>query len=263
MENKIKAIIVEDVEAYLHTIEKLVHEVTPDVQIVGKASSLNNAKRMIEDLSPDLVFLDIQFEEEGATAFDLLTQIGKPNSLKFQIIFITAHLEASYYAEAFNYGALHFLEKPIDKLKLKEAINRAIHDNSSQQKDNWQEQLKDLTHKINSIQSPGKIIIEGNKYNEVIEMKDIILLEASGRYTTIVLNNGKTLIACQNLGEFEKKLHENTGFCRIHHGKIINLNFVKRFSKKERIIELFPPYGNHIASKERFREFIRVLENNQ
>jgi len=260
MNNEIRAIIVEDVEAYLDTIEKLVKEVAPYVHIAGKASNLKEARKVIEELTPNLLFLDIQFEEEGSTAFDLLNQIGQSEGFLFQVIFITAHLEAGYYAEAFNYGALHFLEKPIDKKKLKEAIERAAYDRSGHLMTDWQEQLKHMEKQINTLQFPGKIVVEGTKYNEVIEIKDIILMEASGRYTSITLMNGKTVVACMNLGEFEKRLQEFACFCRIHYNKIINLNFVKRYSRKERIIELDAPFGSHIASKERIKDFIRQLE---
>jgi two-component system, LytTR family, response regulator len=260
MEHQIRALIVEDVEAYIQTIEKLVRDVAPEVLIVGKASSLATAQKMIRELAPDLLFLDIQFEEEGATAFDLLSQMQHKEELPFRIIFITAHLEASYYAEAFHYGALHFLEKPIDKSKLKEAIERAAGDKQPTGNQTWKEQLTLLQRHISAIRFPGKIIVEGTKFNEVIEIEDIILLEASGRYTEITLAEGKNIVACQNLGEFEKKLQNYPVFCRIHHNKIINLNFVKRFSKKERIIELDNPYGNHISSKERFREFLKMFE---
>jgi two-component system LytT family response regulator len=260
MTAEIKAIIVEDVEAYLDTIEMLVKQVAPYVNIVGKASNLKDAGRMIADLSPELLLLDIQFEEEGATAFDLLSQIRKPEGYRFRIIFISAHLEARYYAEAFNYGALHFLEKPIDKQKLKEAIERAVQEQPGINPDDWQEELKRLRKQISTLQYPGKIVIEGNKYSEVVEIKDIVLLEASGRYTAITLTQEKKVLSCQNLGEFERKLLVFGCFYRIHHNKIINLNFVQRFSKKERIIEMFPPYGKHVASKERLKEFLKFFE---
>jgi two-component system, LytTR family, response regulator len=260
MTAEIKAIIVEDVEAYLQTIELLVKEVAPHMNIIGKASTLKDARLMIETLSPDLIFLDIQFEEEGATAFDLLSQIKKPDGFRFHIIFITAHLEAKYYAEAFNYGALHFLEKPIDKQKLKEAIERAVQEHSETSADDWQEELKRLRKQISTLQFPGKIIVEGNRLSEVVEIKDIVLLEASGRYTAITLTQEKKILSCQNLGEFERKLLVFGCFYRIHHNKIINLNYVQRLSKKERIIEMFPPYGKHVASKERLKEFLKFFE---
>mgnify|MGYP001489772217 CR=1 FL=1 len=263
MKNKIRAIIAEDVEAYLETLAHLIAEVAPEVQVVGKASCLSLAKEMIKELSPDLVFLDIQFEEEGTTAFEMLQQIGQSGHLPFRIIFITAHLEPAYYAEAFRYGALHFLEKPVDKEKLRESINRAIHELALPVNENWLEQLKHLEKQITSAQFPGKLVVEGTKFTEVIQIPEIVLLEAAGRYTSIKLSGGKELLSSQNLGEYEHKLKDYPGFCRIHHSKIINLNFVKRFSKKERIIELVSPFGNHIASKERMKEFINKIQSSR
>ncbi len=260
METKIRAIIAEDVEAYLDTIAKLVREVSPNIEIVGKASSLRQARTMIESLSPDLLFLDIQFEEEGSTAFDLLRQISQPEGFSFRIIFITAHLEAEFYAEAFHYGALHFLEKPIDKDKLKESINRVIKGNAVLRGNQLLEKLEQLEKQVHAPRSLGKITVEGRKYSEVIQISDIILMEAAGRYTNIQLSDGRQFMSCQNLGEYEKKLHDYPWFCRIHHNKIINLNCVKRYSKSERIIELLPPHGNHIASKERMKEFLKMFE---
>lgn len=260
MENRIRAIIAEDMEAYLDTLAKLVSEVAPQVEIVGKASTLRETETLIGQLSPNLVFLDIQFEEEGSTAFDLLRRLRRAGRITFQIIFITAHLEPAYYAEAFNYGALHFLEKPVDKDKLKESIQRAITGNANLHEDDLFEKLNHLEKQISSSSGKGRMVVEGSKFSEVIQVGDIILLEAAGRYTNLRLADGRQLMSCHNLGEFEKKLRQYENFCRIHHSKIINLSYVKRYSKRERIIELLPPHGSHIASKERMKEFILLFE---
>lgn len=105
------------------------------------------------------------------------------------------------------------------------------------------------------------MVIEGLQFNEVVEIGKIGVLEASGKYTNILLSDGKTYTASQNLGLFERKLQSFPQFVRIHHNKIINLNYVKRFSRKERSIELVPPFGSHAASRERFRNFIRLVES--
>jgi two-component system, LytTR family, response regulator len=260
MEIEITTIIVEDVESYLFTIEKLVNEVAPFVKIVGKTTSLEVAERLIAELSPKLVLLDIQFEEEGRTAFDMLKSLDEKGSFHFQIIFITAHHEVDYYSKAFEFGALHFLEKPIDKKKLKEAIDR-IRNNDPTIKlhDIMLEMFRDLNPKQTSNQS-GKMIIEGSKFNELIEINNIVFLEASGRYSNIHMANGQHFLVTRNLGEYEKRLQAYPNFYRIHHNKIINLNFIKRFSKKERMVELVSSFGNHFASKERFKDFMEFLE---
>ncbi len=289
MEHKIRSVISEDVEAYLDTIELLVNEVAPEVEIAGKAASLAETERLIREVNPDLLFLDIQFEEEGATVFDLLDRLEAKGRLPFRIIFITAHLEPGYFARAFDFGALHFLEKPIDKVKLREAIDRiaATHISASSAQSagsagnpgssaqsagsagnvesagnpDWIRQLRELQQQLHAYRTPGKMVIEGLQFNEVVEIDKIGVLEASGKYTNILLSDGKTYTASQNLGLFERKLAAFPQFVRIHHNKIISLNYVKRFSRKERLIELMPPLGTHSASKDRFRDFLKIIEN--
>jgi DNA-binding LytR/AlgR family response regulator len=69
------------------------------------------------------------------------------------------------------------------------------------------------------------------------------------------------MVSCRNLGEYDKMLKQFLKFFRIHNNKIINVELIKRYSKKERIIEMISPLGKHIASKEKFKEFIRLTEN--
>lgn len=307
MENKIRALIAEDVEAYLNTIELLVGEVAPEIDIVGKASTLAEAERIIQEQKPDLLFLDIQFEEEGATVFDLLDRLAATGPFPFRIIFITAHLEPGYFARAFDFGALHFLAKPIDNQKLREAIDRvaaygnlhakpasagmpesAGYSGSPNTTDpgpseeapatagspglaepapapspasDWIRQLRELRQLVHPPHAAGKMVIEGLQFNEVVETGKIGVLEASGKYTHILLCDGKNYTASQNLGLFERKLQGFPQFVRIHHHKIINIDYVKRFSRKERNIEMLPPFGSHAASKERFRDFLQTIES--
>ncbi len=105
------------------------------------------------------------------------------------------------------------------------------------------------------------MVIEGLQFNEVVEIGKIGVLEASGKYTHIHVADGKTFTASQNLGLFERKLMGFPQFVRIHHNKIISVDYVKRFSRKDRSIEMVPPFGSHAASKERFRNFIRLVES--
>jgi two-component system, LytTR family, response regulator len=258
MKNDITAIIVEDVESYLYTIEKLVLQTSPELKIVGKSTTLNHAKMLIERFSPAILFLDIQFEEEGKTAFDMLNELGEECQRQMQIIFITAHQEKSYYAKAFDYGALHFLEKPIDTDKLKSAIERAVQNHKTRGSEDWVSQVNHLQAQLGPL--TGKIAVESSKFTELINIESLVLLEASGRYTTLYLSDGKTILSSRNLGEYEKKLENNPVFFRIHHNKIINMGYIKRFSRKERIIELSAPVENQQASKERFKLFVRFME---
>jgi len=262
MQSEITAIIVEDIKDFHRVIETFVAEVAPNVRIVGNAFTLLEAEILIKKQLPDFLFLDIQFEAEGQTSFDLLKRLSDTGEYNFQVIITTAHNEQKYYAEAFNLGAIHFLTKPIDKQLLKEAIDRV-------QKNRQESQLKKvLDHMIqvhdqfHTEKLMDRIVVEGLNYTEIVQMKDIVYLEASGRYTYIFLNSVglNPICSTKNLGEFEKKLQPNADFFRIHRNKILNLNYVQRIFKKDYSFVLFSPFEKQYASKERFREFLKYIE---
>ena len=262
MKNEITAIIVEDIKDYHQVVETFVSEVTPNVRIVGNAYTLAEAEDLIKKLMPKLLFLDIQFEAEGQTAFDLLSKFSKLEEYNFQVIITTAHNEQKYYAEAFNFGALHFLTKPIDKLKLKEAVDRANQNLSSENQEQWVAQFQQFHSQLHTEASTKKIIIDGLNYTEVVNSNDIVYLQASGRYTYIYLISGglKPICSSLNLGEYERKLKQDSDFIRVHRNTIVNTNYILRFSKKDCSFVLPAPFEKLYASKDRFKEFIKFME---
>lgn len=259
MQNNIKAIIVEDVKKFHTVIETFLEEVAPHVQIVAKATTLIDAKEYINQFSPQLVFLDIQFDAEGKTAFDLLRELSELKKIDFQIIIITAFNQAEYYNEAFNYRALHFLTKPIDKLKLKQAIDRVSTD-LCQQSGN---QLLSQFMQFHLSKTSNKMIIEGLNFAEVVMLNNIVYIEACGRYTDIYLINAhsKPICSSTNIGEYEKRLLNHPDFIRVHRNLIINTNYILRFSKKDRSIYFPDPFPTQYGSKDRFKDLVKYLES--
>ncbi|HNX56433.1 MAG TPA: LytTR family DNA-binding domain-containing protein [Prolixibacteraceae bacterium] len=261
MQNNIKAIIVEDVKKFHAVIETFLDEVAPNVQIVANATNLNEAKEYITRFSPQLVFLDIQFDAEGKTAFDLLKELSEQKKLDFQIIIITAFNQTEYYDEAFNYGALHFLTKPIDKLKLKQAVERVSQNINQPTENQLLSQFIQFHEQVHLSKASNKIIVEGLTFAEVVLLNNIVYLEASGRYTDIYLINAhsKPICSSTNLGEYEKRLANHPDFFRVHRNLIVNTNYILRFSKKDRSIFLPDPFPKQYASKDRFKEFLKSL----
>lgn len=263
MQNNIKAIIVEDVKKFHAVIETFLEEVAPQVQIVGNATSLVEAKEFILQLSPQLVFLDIQFDVEGKTAFDLLKELSDLNKLDFQIIIITAFNQTEYYEEAFNYGALHFLTKPIDKLKLKNAIDRVSMNMNQLSGNQLFSQFIQFHEQVHLSKTTNKIVIEGLNFTEIVLLNNIVYFEASGRYTDIYLINNSLRPICSsiNIGEYEKRLAGHPDFFRAHRNLIVNINHILRFSKKDRSLILPEPFQRQYASKDRFKDFLKFLDD--
>lgn len=255
METEITAIIVEDIERQHLLLEAFLRDVAPHVRIVGNAVSLKQAEDLIKKLSPMLLFLDIQFDGEKETAFDLLEKLSRQGKYNFQVILMTAFSREEYYAEAFNHGVLHFLTKPFDKQKLYDAVMRARHNMDHPP---IPQQHVPIRHYSNNL---DKITIEGPHFTEVVLMKDIVYLEASGRYTNVYPSfSSGPICSTINLGEYERKLQLFSEFIRIHRNMIVNTNYIVRYSKKDRSIILSPPFKKQYASKERFKEFTKLMD---
>src|SRR5680860_293864 len=110
-----RALVVDDERlARKELINLLSHH--ENVEIIGEATNVDDAKEKINNLHPDVVFLDIQMPEK--TGFDLLEELDHvPN-----VIFTTAYDE--YAIKAFQVNALDYLLKPIEPERLMEALNR-------------------------------------------------------------------------------------------------------------------------------------------
>ena len=102
---KFKTIIIDDERLAREEVKRALQK-HQEFEIIGEASHVNEAITLIEDLQPDLLFLDIVLDEN--TAFDLLNDL---KFKKFNIIFTTAYDE--YAVKAFRYNTADYLLKPI------------------------------------------------------------------------------------------------------------------------------------------------------
>ena len=100
----IKAIIIDDERLARNELKKLLQDHS-DIEIIEEAAIVDDGVEKIENLNPDLIFLDIQMP--GKTGFDLLAELEKAP----RVIFTTAYDE--YAIKAFEVNALDYLLKPI------------------------------------------------------------------------------------------------------------------------------------------------------
>jgi len=113
MQNKIKTLIVDDERLARNEMQRLLSE-CKEIEVIGEATNGEEAVQMIEDLKPQLVFLDIQMP--GLNGFEVLEQLD----ITPHVIFVTAYDE--YAIKAFEVNALDYLLKPVDLDRLKKSI---------------------------------------------------------------------------------------------------------------------------------------------
>ena len=112
----LRTLIVDDVRLIRVELKMILSDY-PEIEVIGEASNVREAKYMISELKPDVVFLDIQLP--GPSGFDLLDQI----EVNFKLVFISSYFD-QYYEKAKKYNPVDFLTKPISKEKLVTAISK-------------------------------------------------------------------------------------------------------------------------------------------
>ena len=248
METRIKTIIIEDEHKSLLTLQTLLERYCPEVVVIGTGNSVESGLLVIQELEPELVFLDIAMPD--GDAFDLLNRIGKVN---FEIIFITAYND--FALKAFEFSALHYLLKPINYRELEDAVHRYL---KIRPVNNVQPRLEILNRTLKN--HFDKISLPSNDGLIIVEIRDILRLEAAGNYSTVFLTSGETIIVTKTLNHFEEILN-GLGLVRIHNTHLINLKYVKKYQRGQGGTVTMNNGTSLAVSRTRKNEFIEGLRN--
>jgi two-component system, LytTR family, response regulator len=220
----IKTIIIEDEKKSREMLAAIIEKNCPDLSIIGLAKDVTEGENLIRQLKPDLVFLDISMPD--GTGFDLLERV---QGFKFELIFATA--SDQHAIRAIKYSACDYLLKPIDVEELQHAVSKVIARRRSTPPD--MENLQFLIQQLKrSDDNFAKITLPTGTAYEVVNLKDIVRLEADGSYTYFYLTNHRKLMVTASLKHYEDILPE-TEFLRVHHHNLINMNHVVRFIKED------------------------------
>lgn len=223
----IKAVIIDDDAILREGMRMMLKHYAPEISIIGEAESVKTGTEIIENLSPDVVFLDIQMND--GSGFDILEKLNqKLGKISSHIVFITAH--EKYAIKAFRFSALDFLLKPVDPDELKNVISKIK--NVLHQNENF-EHIKLFLENINK-KNEGfkKIALSTSEGIHLFEIKDIIRCESEDNYTRFFIKNHKPVMISKTLKEYEELLTEH-GFERIHQSHLININELKSYIKKD------------------------------
>lgn len=226
MEEKFAAIIIDDEESARNILSNLISSFCPEIKVVDKCENLEIGVESIKRLKPQLVFLDIEMPKyAGYEITSFFDQID------FEIIFVTAY--DHYAIKAFEVSALDYLLKPIEIDRLNAAIeNFKKRQAISNKAENYEVLVESL--KTNVV---NKIVVPVGGAQKVIEIADIIAIEAQESYSLIHTRHEKVLFS-KNLKHFENLLADNTEFVRTHKSWMINLHHMIQYSKTALTIEL-------------------------
>lgn len=219
----IRTIVIEDEQNARNALKKMLQMVTSKIEIIAETSFVKEAIDLINQLKPDLVFLDIKLAD--GTAFEILEKIKNPN---FKIIFTTAYDE--YALKAFKVSALDYLLKPIDPLELQTALQKA----NSLIKDEKEHKTLLSVLKNNENKADKKIVLKTTENRFIIYQKEIIRLEADGAYTLFVTEK-QNIIVSKNL-KYYQELLDNNMFVRCHQSHLVNIKQVISIHKNDKLL---------------------------
>ncbi len=215
---KINCLIIDD-EPLARELLKEFLEQHGDLTLMGECSKGTEAVDKIDELKPDLIFLDVQMP--GMNGFDVLDEITHDPF----VIFTTAYDQ--YAIKAFEKNAVDYLLKPIDYERFKLAVDRAITRMNTEQ-NNVGELLRNMKTE-NRTSYDSHIFVQKSEKLINLPVEEIEHLEASGDYTILTTKNDQ-FVSSSGIGKLEEILNPDI-FIRVHRSTIININCLKEIEK--------------------------------
>jgi two-component system, LytTR family, response regulator len=188
------------------------------ISIVGRAGNGQEAIGLIEQLQPDVVFLDVQMP--GLTGFEVARHVRKTSS---QIVFVTAYDQ--HALEAFEVDAVDYLLKPVDLTRLTEAVDRARRRVSAERP------LNDRLERIAQLVAERKsrreqLAIKIGERFLLVQADDIIYASLTDDSINIVTGQVAGISNFRTLDELHARLDPDV-FWRVHRSHLVNINKIK------------------------------------
>lgn len=220
--NPIQAIVVDDVAESRKTLIRDIKDYCSEVSIIGEADGVVSAARLIRQIKPELIFLDIQMQD--GSGFDLLDIIGENN---IKVIFTTA--SDAFALKAFRYAALDYILKPVDVEELMNAVKKV-----STQKFSQAEPVKLLNEQLKKHNDDNfqRLALHTQDKIYIVEISEILRCESDGNYTRFHLKDKSTLLVTRTLKDFDDLLSP-LNFIRVHQSHLVNIVHVREFNKRD------------------------------
>ncbi len=225
----VKCLIIDDEKNSRENNANLVATYCPELEVVGLASTAGEGLSLINELKPDAIFLDVRMPD-----FDGFTLLSRLGEHKPMVVFVTAY--ENYALKAIKASAIDYILKPLSIKELTSAAQKleqlhALITENPTVKNGYNRALKLMVQSataenLNRIALPHHL---GYRFEEV---KNLVRFESDSNYTTIYLANGEKVVASKPLKHFEDFLDENI-FIRIHNSHIINIQFLKTYSRED------------------------------
>lgn len=215
---KYKTIIIDDEPLARQRLQRLLSVYTDTIEIIAEAKDGEEAVQKIEELQPDLLFLDIEMPVYNGL------EILKKISVEPIVIFTTAY--ENYAIKAFENNSIDYLLKPIEKDRLLMSIEKlrrreVHHVDRNKVREILEEEQTNLKAQAMPVKIGDRVIM--------LKFDDILYFEASDKYVELCTISDQKYIIEHSLTYLSQKLPQH--FQRIHRSYLVNMNQVKEFRK--------------------------------
>jgi two-component system LytT family response regulator len=219
----LRVIIVDDEPLARRGVRQLLAQ-HGDVQVLAEAKNGREAVTLINNLRPDVVFLDVQMP--AVDGFEVLRRLDGQRMP--WVIFVTAH--DSFAVRAFDVHALDYLVKPLHEDRFHAALSRAREKLNSAEAVRVAERLTSLLEDqvegtTRDAKAPGRLVVPSRNGELILEIDDIDWIEADDYYAAIH-TFGRRVLMRESLDVLEGRL-SRLGFLRVHRKALVNLAKVR------------------------------------
>lgn len=251
---EIRSIIVDDNPFNIEVLADLLHESEYQIKVIGVANNGMEAVKRIQELKPDLVFLDV--EMPGMNGFDVLAML---DSIDFQTIFVTAH--SQYAIKAIRFNALDYLMKPVVPKELSSALKRFVQNTGTYFN---QQSVKTALDNLKTKKPEDQIFFLPTQEGGMrLILKNIVRIEGERNYSYIYLSNGTKKLSSKTLGYFEEILSDK-GFLRCHRSHLVNgihINIIPKNDDELSIGDATVPISRR--KKSEVKKWLQVINGNK
>ncbi|WP_343701490.1 LytTR family DNA-binding domain-containing protein [Chitinophaga sp.] len=248
--SEIKAIIVDDEQHCIDALQAMLQKKCPEVTVLAGVNSVEEARRVIDELAPDLVFLDVEMPHQNG--FELLKQYDR---IQFDVIFTTAYEQ--YALKAIKFNALDYLLKPFSVQDLQEALRKFQERRAEKGTDPAIAPLEVFLQNMKTMQqSNRKIALPTINGLVFMPVQNIVRCESTGNYTKLFFTDRKQLLVSKPLKEFEELLTD-VDFFRVHNSHLINLQQMESYIQGEGGFALMSDGTQVEVSRRRKADFLK------
>ncbi|MEL7586477.1 MAG: LytTR family DNA-binding domain-containing protein [Prolixibacteraceae bacterium] len=244
----ITAILIDDEQHAIDRLTSLLRPYRNDIRILNTFGTVDEAVKGITELNPDVIFLDVQLHDR--TGFEVLKEVPDTG---FSLIFTTAFEQ--YAVQAFKFSALDYLLKPIDGEEFSKAIRKVVQKSENEQ---LSQKIRVLLSNLPEGNKPKRISVPTLDGYIFLEISDIVRCQSDVNYTHIFTRSRQRYIASKTLKHFEELLAA-CNFFRIHNSHLINLEYIKRYTKGKGGYVTLTDGSTLEVSMRRKEEFLKMV----